>query len=62
MLERADRHLRKVTTNAVQNAVDYNLRDLLALVQLLNSSVQRLEKNDRLSATARCSKVNPLKV
>jgi hypothetical protein len=58
LLERADRHLRKVTTNAVQDAVDYDLRDLLALVQHLNASVQRLEKNERVSSTALCSKVN----
>jgi hypothetical protein len=62
LLERADRHLRKVTTNAVQDAMDYDLRDLLALVQHLNASVQRLEKNERVSSTALCSKVNALKV
>jgi len=62
LLYRADRHLRKVTTGVVQDAADYDLRDLLKLVQHLHSSVQRLEKNDRISATAKCSKVNPLKV
>jgi hypothetical protein len=62
LLYRADRHLRKVTTGVVQDAADYDLRDLLKLVQHLHSSVQRLEKNDRISATAKCSKVNPLNV
>jgi hypothetical protein len=62
LLERADRHLRKVTTDAVQSAVDYDLRDLLALVQHLNTSVQRLENNERITSTALCSKLNALKV
>ncbi len=29
LLNRADRHLRKVTTGAVQDAADYDIRDLL---------------------------------
>jgi hypothetical protein len=62
LLERADRHLRKVTTDAVQNAMDYDLRDLLTLVQHLNTSVQRLENNERVTSTALCSKLNALKV